>query len=51
MKNPCRLLICLAFSLLLAACSSKNAADGETYTVKRGDTLSKISRMTGTSVK
>lgn len=48
--NPCRILICLAFSLMLAACSSKNASEG-TYTVKRGDTLYKISRTTGTSVK
>ncbi len=51
MRNPCRILLCLAFGLMLAACSSKNASDGGTYTVKRGDTLSKISRMTGTSVR
>nr|WP_318383921.1 amidase activator ActS [uncultured Enterobacter sp.] len=51
MTNPCRILICLAFSLMLAACSSKNGADGGTYTVKRGDTLYKISRATGTSIK
>ena len=51
--------MCLLMSLLLTACSSKNTAKntrnegkvtGSVYTVKRGDTLSKISRMTGTSV-
>ncbi|WPU23794.1 amidase activator ActS [Cedecea neteri] len=46
----------LAACLLLAGCSSKSPSSkegtfsGAVYTVKRGDTLSKISRMTGSSV-
>lgn len=46
----------LAACLLLAGCSSKSPSSNEgtfsgaVYTVKRGDTLSKISRMTGSSV-
>jgi len=56
-------ILCIMMSLLLTACSSKNTAktsskntrnegtfNGAVYTVKRGDTLSKISRMTGNSV-
>lgn len=50
-----KIIVCLLMSLLLTACSSKNTRNegtfnGSVYTVKRGDTLSKISRMTGTSV-
>lgn len=51
-----RIAGCLAIALLIAGCAGKNAADAESYsgsvyTVKRGDTLYRISRMTGTSVK
>lgn len=35
---------------MLAGCSSEEHYSGSTYTVKSGDTLSRISRMTGTSV-
>ncbi|MCK1969023.1 peptidoglycan DD-metalloendopeptidase family protein [Franconibacter sp. IITDAS19] len=51
--------LCLLFCLFLAACSSNKAGvsnatkgsySGSTYTVKRGDTLYRISRMTGSSV-
>ena len=50
-----KIIVCLLLSLLLTACSSKKTSNegtfnGTVYTVKRGDTLSKISRMTGTSV-
>lgn len=50
-----KIIVCLLMSLLLTACSSKNTSNegtfnGSVYTVKRGDTLSKISRMTGTRV-
>ena len=50
-----KIIVCLLMSLLLTACSSKNSSNegtfnGSVYTVKRGDTLYKISRMTGTSV-
>jgi len=50
-----KIIVCLLMSLLLTACSSKNTSNegtfnGSVYTVKRGDTLYKISRMTGTSV-
>lgn len=49
-----RFVICLTLGLLLAGCSSdKGSADnynGSVYTVKRGDTLYRISRTTGTSV-
>lgn len=53
--NGLKIIICLLMSLLLTACSSKNTRNegtfnGSVYTVKKGDTLSKISRMTGTSV-
>lgn len=52
-------IVVLLLSLLLTACSSDKAAkssrnegtfSGSVYTVKRGDTLSRISRMTGSSV-
>ncbi len=50
-----KIIVCLLLSLLLTACSSKKTSNegtfnGSVYTVKRGDTLFKISRMTGTSV-
>ncbi|WP_312691989.1 amidase activator ActS [Kosakonia sp.] len=46
------MLICLAIALLLAGCAgSKSSYSGAVYTVKRGDTLYRISRITGTSVK
>lgn len=50
-----KIISCLLMSFLLAACSSKNTGNegtfkGSIYTVKRGDTLYRISRMTGTSV-
>ncbi|NDJ56477.1 peptidoglycan DD-metalloendopeptidase family protein [Enterobacteriaceae bacterium 4M9] len=48
---------CLALCLLLTACSSskksvpeKGSYSGATYTVKRGDTLWRIARMSGSSV-
>lgn len=54
-RNPFRIAICLAVGLLLAGCagsqSSGGSYSGGTYTVKRGDTLYRISRITGTSVK
>lgn len=52
-------IVVLLLSLLLTACSSDKAAkssrnegtfSGSVYTVKRGDTLSRISRMTGKDV-
>lgn len=49
--QPTRLLLCLFLGLTLAGCSGSKSSDGgSVYTVKRGDTLSRISRMTGTSV-
>lgn len=54
-SNPFRIAFCLAIALLLAGCAGKSAPggsySGSTYTVKRGDTLSRISRITGTSVR
>lgn len=51
-KSPFRTLICLAICLLLASCAGSNSNySGSVYTVKRGDTLYRISRITGTSVK
>lgn len=55
-RHPLRLILCLTVGLMLAGCSgSKSGSDasysGPVYTVKRGDTLSRISRQTGTSVK
>lgn len=49
-------LFCLTLALLLVGCSGSKSSDagsysGSVYTVKRGDTLYRISRMTGTSVK
>ncbi|WP_409515028.1 amidase activator ActS [Atlantibacter sp.] len=54
--KPFRMAICLAIALLIAGCSGNKSSDpgsysGTVYTVKRGDTLYRISRMTGTSVK
>ncbi len=46
-----RPMCCLAAALFLAGCSGSSDSDGNVYTVKRGDTLSRISRLTGTSVK
>lgn len=48
-RNPAAIAFCLTIVLLLAGCSgSRNS--GSVYTVKRGDTLYRISQMTGTSV-
>lgn len=52
-RNPFRLVVCLAIGLLLAGCAGSQPVGkftGSVYTVKRGDTLYRISRMTGTSV-
>ena len=49
--TPFHLASCLAMALMLAGCAgSKSSGGGDVYTVKRGDTLYKISRQTGTSV-
>ncbi|MDR3106562.1 MAG: peptidoglycan DD-metalloendopeptidase family protein [Yokenella regensburgei] len=50
------LILCLLAGLMLAGCSSNKSgssggSSGPTYTVKRGDTLYRISRTTGTSVQ
>ena len=51
-KNPVSALFCLILALLLAGCAGNQSSDsGAVYTVKRGDTLYRISRATGTSVK
>ena len=53
-SSPLRLSMCLAIGLALSGCagnSSEGSYSGSVYTVKRGDTLSRISRMTGTSVR
>lgn len=54
-KNLCA-LSCLTLVLLLVGCSGSKSSgtgsySGAVYTVKRGDTLYRVSRMTGTSVK
>lgn len=50
-RNPFHIALCLAVAILLAGCAgSKSSDSGNVYTVKRGDTLYKISRQTGTSV-
>ncbi len=54
--SPFRLLMCLIIGLILSGCAgnssnSEGSYSGSVYTVKRGDTLSRISRMTGTSVR
>lgn len=53
-SSPLRLLMCLGIGLALSGCagdSAEGSYSGSVYTVKRGDTLSRISRMTGTSVR
>lgn len=51
-KKPVSTLFCLILALLLAGCAGDQSSDsGPVYTVKRGDTLYRISRATGTSVK
>ncbi|BFT83027.1 amidase activator ActS [Enterobacter pseudoroggenkampii] len=55
-KNPITAVFCLTLTLFLAGCSGSKSSDtgsysGSVYTVKRGDTLYRISRATGTSVK
>lgn len=54
--SPIRLLMCLIIGFALSGCAgnsskSEGSHSGSVYTVKRGDTLSRISRMTGTSVR
>ena len=49
-KNSAAIALCLTMVLLLAGCSGSSSYSGSVYTVKRGDTLYRISRMTGTSV-
>lgn len=53
-KNSLGIAVLLCTGLLLAGCSSNSGSgtySGSVYTVKRGDTLYRISRATGTSVK
>lgn len=51
-RNPVSALISLILALLLVGCAGNQSSDsGPVYTVKRGDTLYRISRSTGTSVK
>ncbi|NIF37532.1 peptidoglycan DD-metalloendopeptidase family protein [Enterobacter sp. Tr-810] len=55
-RNPIIALSLLTLTLVLAGCSGSKSSDmggysGAVYTVKRGDTLYRISRTTGTSVK
>lgn len=55
-KNSLGIAMLLYAGLLIAGCSGSNSSDsgsysGAVYTVKRGDTLYRISRTTGTSVK
>lgn len=51
-KNSLGITMLLCAGLLIAGCSgSKSSDSGAVYTVKRGDTLYRISRTTGTSVK
>lgn len=49
-RKPAAIALCLTMVLLLAGCSGSSSYSGSVYTVKRGDTLYRISRMTGTSV-
>lgn len=52
-KNSLGIAMLLCAGLLLAGCSGSKSSDSESgavYTVKRGDTLYRISRTTGTSV-
>ncbi|MFZ3711496.1 LysM peptidoglycan-binding domain-containing protein, partial [Salmonella enterica] len=51
-KNSLGSAVLLCTGLLLAGCSSNSGSgtySGSVYTVKRGDTLYRISRATGTS--
>ena len=55
-RNPITAIFLLTLTLLLAGCSGSKSSNmgsysGAVYTVKRGDTLYRISRVTGTSVK
>lgn len=51
-KNSLGIVMLLCAGLLVVGCSgSKSSDSGAVYTVKRGDTLYRISRTTGTSVK
>ena len=55
-KKSLGIVMLLSIGLLLAGCSGSKSSDtgtysGSVYTVKRGDTLYRISRTTGTSVK
>lgn len=55
-KKTLGIVMLLSAGLLLAGCSGSKSSDtgtysGSVYTVKRGDTLYRISRTTGTSVK
>ncbi len=50
MRSPFHVVSCLVIALLLAGCAGSKSSSGDVYTVKRGDTLYKISRQTGTSV-
>ncbi|MFJ5981443.1 peptidoglycan DD-metalloendopeptidase family protein [Enterobacter cancerogenus] len=55
-RKPITAVFCLTLALMLAGCSGSKSSDmgsysGAVYTVKRGDTLYRISRATGTSVK
>lgn len=53
-KNSLGIAVLLCTGLLLAGCSSNSGSgtySGSVYTVKRGDTLYRISRATETSVK
>ena len=55
-KKSLGIVMLLSVGLLLAGCSGSKSSDtgtysGSVYTVKRGDTLYRISRTTGTSVK
>lgn len=53
-QNSTGIAVLLCTGLLLAGCSSNSGSgtySGSVYTVKRGDTLYRISRATGTSVK
>ena len=49
-RKPAAIALCLTMVLLLAGCSGSGSYSGSVYTVKRGDTLYRISQMTGTSV-
>lgn len=49
MRSSFHVVSCLVIALLLAGCAGSKSS-GDVYTVKRGDTLYKISRQTGTSV-